>query len=492
MNSKKIFQGGLILIIIVLFFPFIFGCFFAHPIADDWCYACGNRTLFTQFSNTGGRLIPYTLLSIKPIYEPHLYFLAPLLGLVVVFSSLVYFYFSILNCGTRKILLISVLTLLMFLTGMPSLNQSFYWFTGLTAYIFPAIFLTLLISFFIRKYNNNEEYNIFSYIKLTTLFILALFTHELNTVSVGLVLGCFFIFDYSKNKKIFNIYSLFIVFYLIGSFIVFQIPGNVKRSSRNSPNIDLNAIIDSSKYAISEGIIDFVNWFIISPEMLFFTIVFLLLNLAGSKLKYKFNHKTSLFIIGSLYCFIFSYYFFGFLALGSEIPKAKIRMKNTIFIISFISYIIILVTFILPLLKKVLMKLADFNQNKLSFILVFFIALSLYSNENMKNITADILSGEMKKHRKEYLERDLFLLKNENSFVRVDKWEYYPNSICSMKTDFCYTLRGAYACYRKYYNKSNIVSNKDLSKEDVIEIMNETEARRKNNLKTKTLKSINR
>lgn len=203
--------------------------FFAYPQADDFLFAnslhkfgwLGSqlnwyKTWFGRFSSTmlliSGSYIDFsTLYKVFPVMAIFGYVFAFYLVSKKVFPDI-----------SKKFRLIFSLTmLLLYVSGMPSLAQEFYWFTGWATYA-PANIATIIFLSYFDSIKNNKIY--------IALILLGVFVIGSNEVSMLILMILVFILllkDY-KNKRLWQMSAIFV----LTSLVVVMAPGNAVRAAK--------------------------------------------------------------------------------------------------------------------------------------------------------------------------------------------------------------------------------------------------------------------
>ena len=203
--------------------------FFAYPQADDFFFAnslnkfgwLGSQinwynTWFGRFSST------MLLISGSYIDFSILYKIFPIL---TIFGYVFAFYLAVWKLfpdASRQFRLIFSLTMtLLYVSGMPSLAQEFYWFTGWATYA-PANVATIIFLCCFDSIKNNKV--------CISLILLGIFVIGSNEVSM-LILMVFVFAALCKDLKNKRLLWMFAVFTL-SSLVVVLAPGNAVRAAK--------------------------------------------------------------------------------------------------------------------------------------------------------------------------------------------------------------------------------------------------------------------
>ena len=201
--------------------------FFAYPQADDFNFAnslhnfgwLGSqikwyKTWFGRFSST--------MLLISTSYID-LQIRSKIFPIIIIFGYVFAFYLvsgKLFTDVSKKFRLIFALTIfLLYVSGMPSLSQGIYWFTGVATYAPANIAIMIFLSYF-DSIKNNKIY--------IGLILLGVFIVGSNEVSMLVLMICVVagLLKDIKNKKLWLMFAVFALFALI----VVLSPGNAVRS----------------------------------------------------------------------------------------------------------------------------------------------------------------------------------------------------------------------------------------------------------------------
>ena len=252
-NTDKVnWNIWFLIALLLLLVPWFYIAFFAHPIADDYCYANLSRQndflqeYCHQYFSWNGRYSSNFFVLLNPVLQSVLCYqlAAAFLLLLTVFG---YFIFvkTVLNSSTYSMFgwHISLCLLALFLFQMPSPSEGFYWYTGAVTYqaanALSLFYFALLIQYARKRFFMNKWLHLFL-AGLLLAFIIGF--NETVLLIVGGLHCClaFGVFRKSDLRKElgFAIAFLLVVFIISAGFVV-TAPGNALRASNYPGNHDV-------------------------------------------------------------------------------------------------------------------------------------------------------------------------------------------------------------------------------------------------------------
>lgn len=199
----------LLFALLVVLSPYLYLSFFAHPVADDYCYALtGKETSFPEaysdlYLAIGGRYTTNALEIINPLVfdSPVIYWLVPAAQIIILAAALVYF-FRALTLRTFSVidsLNFSLSFLLLFLHIMPSLADGLYFYSSAIAYTTQLSIAVLYFGLLLDYCNGKIFLNKYFHVIVTCLVLVVAmgFTEVLS-----LLLICFHFYMLVKEKLI--------------------------------------------------------------------------------------------------------------------------------------------------------------------------------------------------------------------------------------------------------------------------------------------------
>lgn len=359
-NNKFSIAGGVLSLI-----PFLFLANYIHLSVDDFCrydskwsnYS-SNISEWLTFHN--GR---YTnaALSLIPAYDLQTYRLISLISIITFFSVTLLFFYQIYRFSqdSNTKLSLSIISLVFLTNQLPATGEFFFWYAGITTYLFSFLFIISLILSLIY-YN----YPLSKFFLIPVLLIIIIGNNELAlVVSFFLTLG-FGIFYSLKSKRIQTNFVFYFLIFFICFFLVLNSQANHLRISSYSENQDVFQSLVRSGYST---VIFFIRKiFNLSFLILSMLVIFFSDNNFKSKEK-LFLPLLSLGLIGS----IFTLFFVSYFSLGSF--NAYNGRIGNFFSLVFYTSAIICINEIVCLFKvrKISFPFKLYNLNFFGFLILF-------------------------------------------------------------------------------------------------------------------------
>lgn len=412
--------------------------FFAYPQADDFGFANSLNNFgwlgsqINWYKNWFGRFAS-TMLIISGAYI-NFGILCKVFPLLVIGG---YFYAFYLVSGKffadapKKFRLVFAITIMfVFVSGMPSLSQGVYWFSGTATYSLANIAVLIFISLFDSIQKNKI------YILLILLGIFIIGSNEAAMLVLMLFVGAKLLRD-RKNKRLWSMLAVFTLF----SLVVVLAPGNTVRSeifAGKNHNILFSL-------AATSGLLGtlFVTW-LFNP---FFWIGMLIFSHFDFKVK-----LPPIFVILFMLFLVFCTIFPSFWATGLPAPERNINMTFLLFLflsLCLISLNKIKLFFHGLMEKKILLIslfsvwiLADFyissfdmpEKHEMSFYLknpgeTVKYVFANYGQNNFYHVYTDLFSGRAADYRKTMLDREEKIKNYKVGLLCLPKVEKLPKSI---------------------------------------------------------------
>lgn len=415
--------------------------FFACPQADDFAFAnslhnfgwLGSqinwyKTWFGRFSSTmlliSGSYIDFSILyKLFPVSAIFGYIFAFYLVSKKVFPDI-----------TKKFWLVSAITLfLLYVSGMPSLSQEIYWFTGWATYA-PANIAIMIFLVYFDSIKNNKNYIL--------LILLGVFVIGSNEVSMFLVMIFMFaaLLRDRKNKRLWSMVAIFALF----SLIVVLAPGNAVRAAKEHNFLfSLAASVGLTGTLIGVWLVNPLLWIA----------AFLFCHFRQKlNIKIVLPKEKPIFVILFLLFLIFCAPFTHFLSTGVPAPGRTLNVSFLIFLNLF-AYIVSLEKAQAVMVKILDKKLLIFPAFILWLIGNFYVSsldsvpkhdfsfyqehpveaakwvVTTYGQNNLYHVYADLFSGKASDFRKTMLEREEKIKNYKGAFLCLPRVERIPKSI---------------------------------------------------------------
>jgi hypothetical protein len=414
-------------VFIYTIFPFLVLCFYNVPLGDDFWYAESFRTNgFWQtqlkfYHQWSGRYIASAAIStLNPISFGYfnLSFIHPLLlisgfalALNVLLKNIVSFFKLPINSS-----LLFTLIFFFYFNYVPDFGETFYWMAGAYTYQLPVVFFLIYLNSILNLFKSDTKVVIVKnqFIALFSLLIL-LGCNEVIVVYANFVNTLIVLFLF-RNKNYFNRFTPIFIITVFVSFLMITAPGNFGRGSLFVKS-DFH-FIKSTIHSLSRSVFLIVFWL---------SSLFLVLLCLPNSSKFKINKIENLFVFFKTkksyftVCFIFllGVLFIGFfpsIYATNWIPQ---RAYTPIFFV-FIGFATLLILFTIQ--KFTL--LSDLNKlltsNRVLYVLVPLLIISLSQNSNVMNAYVDITSGKASSFHNQVLETYEMLEKSKTDTVYVD------------------------------------------------------------------------
>lgn len=447
--------------------------FFSYPQADDFIFAnslyqfgwLGSqinwyKTWFGRFSSTM-LLISGCYIDFSILYK--LFPVSAIFGYIFAFHLVSKKVFPDIS---RKFRLVSAITLfLLYVSGMPSLSQEIYWFTGWATYAPANIAIVIFLSCFDSIKNN----------KICILLILiGIFVIGSNEVSM-LLLMIFVFVSLLRDRKNKRLWLMFVIF-AFSSLVVVLAPGNAVRAAKEHDFLfSIVASVGLTGTLIGIWLLNPLLW-IAAFMFCFFR--------KKLNLKIVLPKEKPMIVICFLLFLIFCAPFTHFWSTGVPAPGRTLNISFFVFIFLFI-YIVSL-----EKTQAIITKILD---KKFLILPVFFIwvignlyvssfdpmpkrefsfyrknpveavkwTVTTYGQNNLYHVYADLFYGKASDFRKTMLEREEKIKNYKSGLLCLPKIEKIPRSIF-YKDLFEDPLKGENVGFAEYHHLKQVsVCNDD-------------------------------
>ena len=415
--------------------------FFAYPQADDFIFAnslhkfgwLGSqinwyKTWFGRFSSTM-LLISGSCIDFSILYKPF-----PVLAIFGYISAFYIVSRRLFPNIPKKFGLVSALTIfLLYVSGMPSLAQEFYWFTGWATYA-PANIATIIFLCYFDSIKNNKIY--------ISLILLGVFVIGANEVSMFILMICVIIglLKDFKNKRL---WLMFVIF-AFSSLVVVLAPGNAVRAAKEHDFLfSIVASVGLTGTLIGVWLLNPLLWIaaflfcyfrqkcnlriVLPKEKPIFVILFLLFLIFCA----PFTHFWSTGVPApgralniSFFVFIFLFVYIVSLEKAQAVT-AKIVNKKFLLFPVFVVWLVgnLYVSSLDPMQKQ------DFSFYRQNPVEAVKWVVTTYGQNNLYHVYADAFSGKASDFRKAMLEREEKIKNYKGGPLCLPKVEIIPRSI---------------------------------------------------------------
>lgn len=402
-NKKNTITG--LILLTLLFIPFLVLFNYVHPIADDLAFVhqSQNTSIINIFknvySNWNGRYSGNIFVLLFPIsLDNLLLYRGALIGHFLLFVlALNFFVKSVLySVSKSKTWVVSLLGVLTYLSIAPSLSESFYWYTSAVYYQFSLIlFLTL---FALTINHTNQKYIVNQYFHKTVsiglLFVLIGINESMAIITPLIFLGFVVYGHLIKTNNKWYLTLLFLIAFVLACVVVFS-PGN---ENRISTYVNNKNIVHSLFMTILQ-MVRFFSSFIFSAAGLFYLLF----------VACFFSHKSTFVSkLNPFYLFI-GFIVILFLCIFPAYYATGILGQHRTLNIAAMFYLLFLTFLGLKIGKKLEEKLP-----RKPIKMIFYFVLFYFVFGNGKTVFLDLYSGKINDYS-EQLQKRAAIVKSKKS-----------------------------------------------------------------------------
>ena len=415
--------------------------FFAYPQADDFIFANSlnkfgwlgaqinwYKTWFGRFSSTM-LLISGCYIDFSILYK--LFPVSAIFGYIFAFHLVSKKVFP--DVPKKFGLILAVTIFLLYISGMPSLAQEFYWFTGWATYA-PANIATMILISHFDSIKDNKIYIL--------LILLGAFVIGSNEVSMLILMILIFILLLKdcKNKRLWLMTAVF----ALSSLVVVLAPGNAVRAAKEHDFL--------FSLAASSGLTGtLIGIWLLNPLLWIAAFLFCFFR-QKLNLKIVAPKEKPVIVICFLLFLIFCAPFIHFFSTGVPAPGRTLNISFLVFIFLF-AYIISLekihAVMVGILDKKFLifpvfvlwvignfyisslepMPKQDFSFYRKNPVEAVKWTMTTYGQNNLYHVYADLFLGRANDFRKTMLDREEKIKSYKGGPLCLPKVERFPRSI---------------------------------------------------------------
>ncbi|MEO8210814.1 MAG: DUF6056 family protein [bacterium] len=464
--SETKLENLLIVFLILMIIPFIFLFYFNHPSGDDFGFP-DNTKIFgfltaqqISYTNWTGKFFSNAVLSFNPLYFKSItgYKVFTLLLMIAFFYVIFLFISEIIrdNLKWKQRFLFSLAIFFLYLYGMPSVSQGFYWITGSIVYQFGLIMIMIFLILYSRLNKTNKTSEKFFYTSLSSLLLIAIAgCSEMSMGLIIIIISVLILVNILVKKKVHWTLILFAILVGAASYIVISAPGNKIRAGFYPDRNQLfNSIYLSSIFLTQK----MFSWIILTPLLP----LTLLLIPVFNKL-YKDDKRSSVvFSINPVYSYLALIIILLFLTILSVWGMGKEPVRRTynfiyfVFLAGWFYNAIILFFFINKRFETGRLRIPQ-------YIYVLAIAVTLLfvlKKNNIRTAYADLLRGTAYKYNNELNHRYDFITQSLSDSCEVAVIKNIPRTIFVF--DITENAENIYnEVYAHYFNKKSIVLKKE-------------------------------
>ncbi|WP_375560789.1 DUF6056 family protein [Bernardetia sp. OM2101] len=444
--SKKAYSLNLKIIFLFLcILPFFVLAFFARPVADEYNFFNSLSSMsiwefvYSMYMGWSGRYFSvfFSYFFLKAIsYHPILYSIFIFFILIINFLSY-YWVINKLNFtnSIKEKLLLTASIFVLYIYGMPSFAEGFYWFICALGYILANCFVLFWVGFLIEREakikdsKSSAKENLFIFFST---FALCGSIELISSFVVGFI-AVIWLTKVITIKKIDKFYSLLLLFSCICfCFSIFAEGNSVRASSfsgLSNPMVILPKLIPNSLNYI-------FYWFFETPILIFTLFYLPFAQKIVSNSSYNFIFKINRFWVLVVWIgVVFGSFSIGYISIGGELPM---RINNIVYFLFLTGWFYVVSVFVCFYSNEmndefsILTKPSVFT--KLIAPLVVF--LFLYKENNAIRLAyADILKGKAYNYALQLEERKELLMYCESDTCVVPKIKNPPHTIYEPSLD---------------------------------------------------------
>lgn len=423
MKLEKPILISIIILSIICLLPFLFLCFYIHPVNDDYFYALTHlklnciNSVIDSYLHWSGRFLATFISCLNPLslYKaPNIIYQTDAFIVVLLFFLIPLVSFKILLGKYLNNIRIIALTGLFFMTYMslcPKVSELFYWFSSYVAFTIPNLLTLIFLAILPKK---NPPLVILQ-------CILAFIIPGGNEVTAILFVSTMLYTAYLIRSK--RIYLLTFLS-LISILLVILSPGNaIRMSGQLSSSPYLWTIIISTAQTISWG-------FLWLPTLIICTLVYIPLIGIHITLSKKIHISIRTYI-----CFVLCSVLLAHIPPTLGLSSVMIgRTANSLYFFFILFYFAGIQILIDRYQKQIISLLQYDSKYKLTAILTFcFVFISPLNLESpVTTAYLDIVSGKARHYDEIRKERDEIAYKekeNKGKIISFKPFSYLPKSI---------------------------------------------------------------
>ena len=421
----------IIILLILLILPFFILSFFNHPCPEDMSWtenAHRNGFIRSQLSlltTEGGRFFTYALISLNPLILHSItgYKIIVLLMMLLMLFSIHFFFREIFNdnLSFTETALASISVFFLYLYGMPSVGEGFYYLTGVALYNLSLILLMMFFAFLLRRTKTlpgNKLY--FNAVICFILFAAILGTCELAIALMSYSILILFFYEMIKHKRKDKLLTAFIVLIIAAGILLMLSPGNQHRSDKYILKHDLvNSVYSSFSFTLST-----IYFLLFKTPISGITIILLPVFFSMFKKSNESSKKVPAFLsLNPIACLILSFVILislNFIIFFGLNITPYTRIQNFVYFIFLILWIWNLI-----ILCSYLSGKFSFNYKRYAvmFYITGFIIVSLYlslRSNNIKTAYSELIRGTASEYDDSMNERYRTIYECKDDSCQVD------------------------------------------------------------------------
>jgi hypothetical protein len=427
------FSGWLVVLLALLgILPFVLMCAYSQPSADDWCVAAdtmekgfwqSNRDFYFDLT---GRFFSSALLFMHPMLLSFtafkFYSLALVLGLVASMRWAVGAWFPESSTGWKWALVI--MSSVLFLWGMGSTAQGFYWGTGSAGYTLPCLLFFCLAGMF-GKRCLEPDWRPRPVVLVAGCFLAWAIT-GCTEVSMAVFLAhitALNVLFFWRHRRVSRPLIIVLAATSVGVAIVVLAPGNASRRTWYHNEV-MHALMPASLMALKLGVRQVALWLVFTPFALF-SLVILSIWPAAFQLPRQRAWELVVFSVLLMLATVFGSLFLSTWSTGGGLPLRAVNLMLLFFILDWV----ILLAGAVSLLRSFQVEIPRAGVLlALAALLIFGTALGA-TNNNVKTAWRDLLSGEAARYDRQCAERHAMIRASSEQDLVLPELKARPKTL---------------------------------------------------------------
>lgn len=421
-SSRPLIGVWVVLLVLLGVFPFVLLGIYAHPSADDWYMAADSvekgfwKANVDYYKGATGRFLSSAFLFMNPILFSFgafkCYSVCLVLGLLASARWAVGAWFPQMSSMWKWAAALSGVTL--FLWGMASPAQAFYWGTGSAGYTLPAV-MSLAIAALTGRQSLESGWKP-SAVVLALSALLAVAATGCTEVAMALLLLHVLALNALvvwRNRRISWPLAVLLLTIVFGAAIVMFAPGNATRSSLYSNGVN-HVLPAALALALKLGVRQVGGWLVYLPFLPFSLIA---ISAWPAALGVSRQRAVELIFLAVVLMAggVFGAFFLGAWSMGAALPLRAVNLMLFFFIIDWC----VLLAGIVALLRAVELHMPRPGLLSALGILLLLAAAAFSPGNNVKDAWRDLGGGAALRYDQESSQRHAYIRASREADVLV-------------------------------------------------------------------------
>jgi hypothetical protein len=413
-------------------FPFVLLGIYAHPSADDWYMAADSvekgfwKANLDYYKEATGRFLSSAFLFMNPILFSFgafkCYSVCLVLGLVASARWAVGAWFPHMSSMWKWAAALSGMTL--FLWGMASPAQAFYWGTGSAGYTLPAV-MALAIAALTGRQSLELGWKPSAAV-LVLSALLAVAATGCTEVAMALLLLHVLALNALvvwRSRRINGPLAVLLLAIVVGAAIVMLAPGNATRSSLYSNGVN-HVLPAALALALKLGVRQVGGWLVYLPFLPFSLIALSAWPVARGVSRQRAVELILLAVV-LMAGGVFGAFFLGAWSMGAALPLRAVNLMLFFFIIDWC----VLLAGIVALLRSLELRMPRPGLLSALGILLLLAAAAFSPGNNVKDAWRDLGGGAALRYDQESSRRHALIRASQEADVLVPPLTARPDTL---------------------------------------------------------------